>query len=63
MLKVRILKRLKRFCMEVDFSCPRGGLLAIVGPSGAGKTTILRAIAGLTGIDDGLIRWGEEVWG
>lgn len=33
--------------LDVHFSCPRGRTVALVGPSGAGKTTILRSIAGL----------------
>jgi molybdate transport system ATP-binding protein len=33
--------------LNVSFSCSAGELVALVGPSGAGKTTILRTIAGL----------------
>lgn len=33
--------------LDVAFTCGAGELVALVGPSGAGKTTILRAIAGL----------------
>ena len=29
----------------VSFQVPRGELVALMGPSGAGKTTILRAVA------------------
>jgi ABC-type sulfate/molybdate transport systems ATPase subunit len=36
--------------------------LALVGPSGAGKTTVLRAIAGLVRPESGRITSGEEVW-
>jgi molybdate transport system ATP-binding protein len=36
--------------------------LALVGPSGAGKTTVLRAIAGLRAPDRGRIALGEDVW-
>ena len=36
--------------------------LALVGPSGAGKTTVLRAIAGLADPDRGTIRLGEVAW-
>jgi molybdate transport system ATP-binding protein len=36
--------------------------VALVGPSGAGKTTVLRAIAGLRRPDRGRIALGEHVW-
>jgi ABC-type sulfate/molybdate transport systems ATPase subunit len=36
--------------------------LALAGPSGAGKTTVLRAIAGLDRPDRGLIEAAGEVW-
>jgi molybdate transport system ATP-binding protein len=36
--------------------------LALAGPSGAGKTTVLRAIAGLDRPDRGRIEAGGEVW-
>ena len=39
-------KRLKQFDLDVSFSCEEGRLLAIVGPSGAGKTTMSRILAG-----------------
>ena len=36
--------------------------VALVGPSGAGKTTVLRAIAGLRRPDRGRIALGDDVW-
>jgi molybdate transport system ATP-binding protein len=36
--------------------------VALVGPSGAGKTTVLRAIAGLVRPSKGRIALGEEAW-
>ena len=33
--------------LSADFCCKAGELLAVVGPSGGGKTTLLRKIAGL----------------
>ena len=36
--------------------------MVLFGPSGAGKTTVLRLIAGLETPDAGSIRCGEEVW-
>jgi ABC-type polar amino acid transport system ATPase subunit len=40
---------------EVAFDVPRGELVALMGPSGAGKTTILRAIAGLESFQSGSV--------
>jgi molybdate transport system ATP-binding protein len=51
-----------RFALDVSFVCPARGLTGVFGPSGAGKTTILRCIAGLERIADGYVRCGDEVW-
>ena len=40
---------------QVDFKVYRGDSLGIIGPSGTGKSTILRIIAGLTPPDEGEI--------
>jgi polar amino acid transport system ATP-binding protein len=40
---------------EVTFDVPRGELVALMGPSGAGKTTILRVIAGLESFQSGSV--------
>ena len=37
-------------------------MLVLVGPSGAGKTTIVRLIAGLDQPDEGRIACGDEIW-
>ncbi len=60
-LTVSISKKLSDFDLEVSFSCGSGRLLALVGPTGAGKTTIMRIIAGLERPDAGLIRHNGEV--
>jgi len=61
-LDVRMSKRLKHFDLDVSFSCEEGRLLAIVGPSGAGKTTIVRILAGLERPDTGVITCSGETW-
>ena len=40
----------------LDLTIYRGEALVIIGPSGTGKSTVLRLIAGLTGINGGEIR-------
>ena len=44
---VRLRRGTRQVLAGVTFEIGRGELVAIMGPSGAGKTTILRAIAGL----------------
>ncbi|RLV54616.1 sulfate ABC transporter ATP-binding protein [Aeromicrobium phragmitis] len=40
---------------DIDLSIPGGGLTALLGPSGGGKSTLLRIIAGLETADSGTI--------
>ncbi|HMN93169.1 MAG TPA: ABC transporter ATP-binding protein [Hydrogenophaga sp.] len=42
--------------------CEPGQLVALVGPSGAGKTSLLRAVAGLMRPQSAHIRCGDSVW-
>ncbi len=44
------------------FRCKSSELLALVGPSGAGKTSILRVLAGLMRPESGRVVVGGEVW-
>ncbi|HEY6444485.1 MAG TPA: sulfate/molybdate ABC transporter ATP-binding protein [Candidatus Acidoferrales bacterium] len=53
-LEVAITKRLPDFTLEASFNSS-GGPLGILGPSGAGKTMLLRCIAGLERPDRGRI--------
>ncbi len=44
----------------LSFRLPPGRICAIVGPTGVGKTTLLRTLLGLERAVDGSIAWGEE---
>ncbi|MEU6247241.1 ABC transporter ATP-binding protein [Glycomyces sp. NPDC047010] len=47
---------------DVSFSVPEGGLLALVGANGAGKSSVLAAASGLVRPSSGRIRYeGEDV--
>ncbi|CAA6604482.1 molybdate transporter subunit; ATP-binding component of ABC superfamily [Rhodospirillaceae bacterium LM-1] len=48
--------------LEASLSCRPGEVLAVFGPSGGGKTTLLRAIAGLFRPQEGLISCNGKVW-
>jgi len=61
MLTVK-LKNAQPMPLNVQFNCAPGQLVALVGPSGAGKTSVLRAIAGLLKPDEGLISCNNAVW-
>jgi molybdate transport system ATP-binding protein len=61
-LAADIRTRLRGFELSVSLEVEPGSCLALVGPSGAGKTTVLRAIAGLRHPDRGRLRLGPDVW-
>jgi molybdate transport system ATP-binding protein len=48
--------------LNVSFELQKGQLLTLYGPSGAGKTTILRILSGLTPVSSGFISVDGEVW-
>ena len=50
------------FALDVDLKLPVRGVTALFGPSGAGKTTVLRCIAGLEQAAEGRIVFDGEVW-
>jgi sulfate transport system ATP-binding protein len=45
---------------DVSVTVPDGSLTALLGPSGGGKTTLLRVIAGLEVADAGTVRMGDR---
>jgi len=59
-LRAQVVKRLRSFTLDIDLRCSNG-VTVIVGPSGAGKTTMLRIIAGLEEIDRGCVSLGDRV--
>ena len=62
MLRVEARARLGALDLDVALETPPGGCLALAGPSGAGKTSILRVVAGLLRPGEGRVACGDEVW-
>jgi molybdate transport system ATP-binding protein len=50
------------FNLELNLQIAAGQFVAIYGPSGVGKTTLLRCLAGLEQPDDGKIQVNDELW-
>lgn len=46
---------------DATFDCRDGGFLAILGPSGSGKSSLLRMIAGIEDVTRGRILFGDHV--
>jgi len=61
MLSVRLAHR-SPIRLDVELQCGPGELLALVGPSGAGKTTVLRCVAGLHRPDAGRVVLDGTTW-
>lgn len=66
MIKVNLCKRLMGssgpFELQAAFTIPERRLTVLHGESGAGKTTVLRMLAGLDNPDEGFIEVGTETW-
>jgi molybdate transport system ATP-binding protein len=57
-----VTQRLGDFELDLSLEVGPGTCLALVGPSGAGKTSLLRCIAGLARPDSGRIACDGETW-
>jgi len=66
MIKIQIEKKLigaqKDFTLSINKQIDSGDFVAIFGKSGAGKTTILRILAGLEQPEKGIIQVEDKVW-
>jgi molybdate transport system ATP-binding protein len=63
-MSIEVKFKLERgnFSFNVETRFPESGITALFGPSGGGKTTLLRCIAGLEPAVRGRLRLGDTVW-
>lgn len=61
-IRVELRRRFDDFTLDVQFEAPGRGVTALYGPSGAGKTSVLRALAGLDRHVEGALRVGDACW-
>ncbi len=59
MIEIAFAHRLGTFALDVRIAAPATGVTGLFGPSGAGKTTVANAVAGLVQPDAGRIAIGE----
>lgn len=62
MLRVEAQTRLGALALDVALAVRPGECLALAGPSGAGKTSVLRVAAGLLCPERGLVEAGGDTW-
>ncbi|MFB6286006.1 MAG: molybdenum ABC transporter ATP-binding protein [Candidatus Bipolaricaulia bacterium] len=61
-IDARFALPLGNFSIDIDTSIASEGVTALFGPSGAGKTSVLRCMAGLERAPHGKFRVDDEVW-
>lgn len=61
-IEVRLQNDLGEFNLDVSFEAPARGITALFGHSGSGKTSVLRAVAGLQRAEQGLVRINGDIW-
>ena len=61
-LRVAFRGSVGKFALDAAFEAPAVGVTALFGPSGCGKTTVLRCIAGLLRLPDGLCDVDGDLW-
>ena len=60
MLDASFTAKIDGFTLSANFILEKSGVIAVIGPSGSGKSSLLNAIAGYTKITDGYISWKES---
>lgn len=60
MIKIAVKQTLGQLKLDVDLMLPMQGITAVFGRSGAGKTSLINVLSGLTRPDDGVIAIGDN---
>jgi molybdate transport system ATP-binding protein len=61
-IEARFALKYPGFALDVDLRLPGEGITALFGRSGSGKTTVLRAIAGLERVPGGRLKVNGDEW-
>ena len=62
MIRAEFKGKIGKFSLDAAFVSPAKGVTALFGPSGCGKTTVLRCIAGLLRVGDGVCEIDGDRW-
>ncbi|PWJ44333.1 molybdate ABC transporter permease subunit [Sediminitomix flava] len=55
-------KKFEQQEINLQFNFKSNQIIGLTGPSGAGKTSLLKGIAGLSSFSEGEMNWGKEPW-